>query len=57
MAVAAGTLPNNGPRATLPFKLDTRKAEEVFGIEFIGFEDQVKSVTEHYLELVGAKVA
>lgn len=56
-AVAAGTLPNNGSRATLPLKLDARKAEEVFGIEFIGFEDQVKSVTEHYLELVGAKVA
>jgi nucleoside-diphosphate-sugar epimerase len=56
-AVAAGILPNNKAKTTLPFKIDARKADGVFHLKYIGFEDQVKSITDHYLDLVGAKAA
>lgn len=56
-AVAAGILPNNGSMPTLKMKINASKAEETFGFKFLSFEEQVKSVAAHYLELVGAKVA
>ena len=33
---------------------DAAKMEEVFGINWIGFKEQVKSVVKHYLELKDA---
>jgi hypothetical protein len=40
---------------TLPSNLDNRKSTRVFGLEFKSYEDQVASVAEHYLELIGEK--
>ncbi|KAL6818286.1 hypothetical protein GGI42DRAFT_309721 [Trichoderma sp. SZMC 28013] len=38
---------------TLPTKVDSTKAEKLFGFKFKNFEEQVQSVVSHYLELVG----
>ncbi|KAH8800233.1 hypothetical protein F5884DRAFT_891068 [Xylogone sp. PMI_703] len=48
-AVAEGILPNNGIIKTKASKIDARK--------FLSYEEQIKSVTSHYLELVAAKIA
>lgn len=42
---------SGGSLATLELKVDGRKTEEAFGINFQGIEDQVKSVVEYYLTL------
>lgn len=54
-AVAAGILPNNGVMGSKRFRLSAKKTEETFGMKFLSFEEQVKSITNHYLELVAAK--
>ena len=56
-AVATGTLLNNGVVETVRLKINARKAEEAFGLKFLNYEEQVKSVTGHYLELVGSEAA
>ena len=56
-AVASGILPNNGKAATKRTKVDCTRTEKVFGFQFQSYEEQVKSVTKQYLELVGAPVA
>lgn len=56
-AVAKGTFPNNGIQDTRRARVDARKSEEVFGFKFLTFEDQVKSVAAHYLELSVDKTA
>lgn len=38
---------------TLPITISAAKAENVFGFTFKSFEDQVVSIVDHYLELVG----
>jgi nucleoside-diphosphate-sugar epimerase len=53
-AVKDGVLANNGKIVTLPVKIDAKDSEAVLGMKFLGFEDQVKSVVKHYLELVKA---
>jgi nucleoside-diphosphate-sugar epimerase len=54
-AVAAGTLPNNGVMGSKRSRISAKKTEEIFGMKFLSFEEQVKSVTNHYLELIAAK--
>ncbi|KAI9800756.1 MAG: hypothetical protein M1833_003173 [Piccolia ochrophora] len=54
-AVANGVLPNNGTQPTQRAPLDASKAERTFNIRFVGYEEQIKSVTQHYLDLVKAK--
>jgi nucleoside-diphosphate-sugar epimerase len=56
-AVAIGILPNSGTMETTKMRVDASKTEEAFGFKFLNFEEQVKSVTSHYLELVGANAA
>jgi len=51
-AVADGTLSNNGKILTAPVKIDESASEKALGFKYRGFEDQVKDVVEHYLELV-----
>jgi nucleoside-diphosphate-sugar epimerase len=51
-AVKDGRLANNGKIASLPVKIDEEASEKVLGIKYRGFEEQVRSVVEHYLELV-----
>jgi nucleoside-diphosphate-sugar epimerase len=40
-----------GKMDTRPAVFDARETEEVFGIKWVGFEEQVKSVVGHYLEV------
>ncbi|OQD91055.1 hypothetical protein PENANT_c001G04080 [Penicillium antarcticum] len=54
-AVAKGILPNNGLQPTRKMGVDARKTEEVMGFKFLSFEEQVKSVVGHFLELKGEK--
>ena len=52
-AVRKGIFKNNGSQPTKSLRIDASKTEEVFGIKFLLWEDQVKSVAGHYLEMVG----
>lgn len=52
-AVENGTLPNNGEARTKRSLVDTSETRRLTGIKFKSLEEQVVSVTEHYLELVG----
>lgn len=54
-AVANGILPNDGLSPTRRLRLNARKVEEIMGFKFLSFEEQVKSVVTHYLELRGEK--
>lgn len=56
-AVKKGILPNNGTAATKRTKVDSSRTEKVFGFKFQSYEEQVKSVTKQYLELVGEVAA
>jgi nucleoside-diphosphate-sugar epimerase len=53
-AIPAGLLPNNGLMKTLKLSIDGSKAEKILGIKFLSYEEQVKSVVGHYLELQAA---
>ncbi|KAL1979569.1 hypothetical protein VTN96DRAFT_5556 [Rasamsonia emersonii] len=50
--VKSGVLPNNGTVQTLRRKIDASMTEKRLGMKFRSYEDQILSVTEHYLELV-----
>jgi nucleoside-diphosphate-sugar epimerase len=54
-AVEKGIFPNNGLQPTRKLRADARKTEEVMGFKFLSFEEQVKSVIGHLLELKGEK--
>ena len=51
--VKKGILRNNEKSLPNSIKLDAHRTEEVFGFKFKSYEEQVLSVTRHYLELVG----
>jgi nucleoside-diphosphate-sugar epimerase len=53
--VQSGVLPNNGKIVTMPVKIDESTTEKVLGLKLLSFEEQVKNVVGHYLELVGAR--
>jgi nucleoside-diphosphate-sugar epimerase len=50
-AVARGVWPLDGDQPTKRTKVDSSRAEEVFGFKLTDYETQVKSVVVHYLEL------
>ncbi|KAI9766013.1 MAG: hypothetical protein M1840_007020 [Geoglossum simile] len=50
-AVQKRILPNCGSAETHEVAVDTSLTEETFGFTHLGFEEQVKSVVGHYLEL------
>lgn len=52
-AIEDGTLPNNGDMPSLAFNCDVTKEEKAFRLKFQGFEAQVKSAIEMYLDIVG----
>ncbi|EHK96112.1 NAD(P)-binding Rossmann-fold containing protein [Glarea lozoyensis ATCC 20868] len=56
-AVEKGILPNNKPAQTKRTKVDASRTEKVFGFKFLSYEEQVKSVVEQYLTLLGEEVA
>lgn len=53
-AVKNGNLPNNGELPTVSARFDTTETERLTGIQFKSYEEQVVSVTQHYLELIGS---
>lgn len=54
-AVAKGILPNNGVQPTRKLRVNARTTEEVMQMKFLSYEEQVKSVVRHFLELKGEK--
>lgn len=50
-AVENKTFPLNGKNPTKKLMFDNEYTKKTLGIEFAGFEEQVSSVAEHYLEL------
>jgi len=50
-AVQKRMLPNCGYHASHEIEIDASWTEDVFGLRFQGYEEQVKSVVRHYLEL------
>jgi nucleoside-diphosphate-sugar epimerase len=50
--VAKGVWPLDGDQPTKRTKVDSSRTEEVFGFKLASYETQVKSVVEHYLELL-----
>ncbi|KAH0543133.1 hypothetical protein FGG08_002559, partial [Glutinoglossum americanum] len=50
-AVQKRLLPNNGSAETHEVTIDASLTEDTFGFTHLGFEEQVKSVVGHYLEL------
>ncbi|EXA31060.1 hypothetical protein BFJ63_vAg16608 [Fusarium oxysporum f. sp. narcissi] len=53
-AVGDGIFPLEGSQPSRPIRLDSSDTEEALGWKFASFEEQVKSVAEHYLELLAA---
>ena len=45
-------LPNNGKVGSLPIQINAKRSEEVLGIKFRGFEEQVENVIAYYLSLL-----
>jgi nucleoside-diphosphate-sugar epimerase len=56
-AVEAGVLPNDGFAPTKHTKVDASATAKLLGLEFKSYEEQVRSVAGHYLELVGVEAA
>ena len=54
-AVESGLLPNNGTQITKALRLDSSETEKAFAIKSASYEEQVKSVVGHYLDILGAK--
>jgi hypothetical protein len=51
-AVEKGVLKLGGTQPTKKLLLDSSRTEEVLGFKLAGYEEQVKSVLGHYLELL-----
>ena len=52
--VKEGMFPLNGSLPTKKIKVSSERTEEVFGIKFAGYEEQVNSVVQHYIDLASA---
>jgi nucleoside-diphosphate-sugar epimerase len=50
-AVKVGDIPNSGKISSIPLKIDTSETEKALGFRHRSFEEQVKDVVGHYLEL------
>jgi len=56
-AVQKGILRVDGDQPSRRTRFDSSKSEDVMGFKFQNYEAQVKSVVQHYLELLGEDVA
>ncbi|KAJ5625159.1 putative oxidoreductase [Penicillium lagena] len=54
-AIAKGIIPNDGVQPTRKLTVNARETEEVMGFKFLSYEEQVKSVVKHFIELKGEK--
>ncbi|KAL1793839.1 hypothetical protein ACET3X_007260 [Alternaria dauci] len=52
--VSEGLFPLTGSTPTRPIRLDASETEKVLGWKFKSFEEQVKSVADHYVEAASA---
>lgn len=52
--VKAGILSHDGKIISIPVKFDASASEKALGMKYLGFEEQVKDVVGHYLELIAA---
>jgi nucleoside-diphosphate-sugar epimerase len=50
--VKKGVFKLDGTQPTTELKIDSARTEEVFGFKLASFEEQVKSIVGHYLELI-----
>ncbi|OAL37396.1 hypothetical protein AYO20_03245 [Fonsecaea nubica] len=53
-AVEQGVFPLGGSQPSSPMPFDASKTEEVFGIKFKNFEEQIVSLAGHYIEVTAA---
>jgi hypothetical protein len=53
--VEKGVFKLKGKMDTRPVRFDTSATEEVFGVKWRGFEDQVESVMSAYLDVKAAE--
>ncbi|TFB02751.1 hypothetical protein CCMA1212_005524 [Trichoderma ghanense] len=53
-AIEKGLLKTTGKQPTIRIRLDAKKTEETFGFKLAGYDEQVKSLVNQYLELVKA---
>jgi len=51
-AVETGVISNNGNISSIPLKIDNSETERLLGFRHRSFEEQVKDVVGHYLELI-----
>jgi nucleoside-diphosphate-sugar epimerase len=56
-AIKTGAFPNDGDQPTLRAKVDNLRTRNFFDMEFMGFEKQVTSVLDHFLELKSIPIA
>ena len=54
-ASGKGVFPFGGKNETLKLNVDNTYTKKLLGIEFQSYQDQVKSVTQHYLDLLSSK--
>lgn len=51
--VASGLFSLGGSSPSRPIRLDVSETEKLLGWKFVSYEDQVRSVADHYIELAG----
>jgi len=56
-AVKNGVLPSPGLTPTKRTRTDASRTEKVFGIKFLPYGEQAKSVVKQYLTLLGQPIA
>lgn len=53
-AVRDGIIKNNGTILTVPLEIDASASEKALGLKYLSYEEMVKDVVGHYLELLAA---
>ncbi|KAH0489693.1 hypothetical protein TgHK011_010111 [Trichoderma gracile] len=54
-AIEKGLLKTTGKQPTIRIRLDAKKTEETFSFKLAGFDEQVKSLVNQYLEVIKAE--
>ena len=54
-AVEKNLFPLDGTQPAKKLRVNSERTEKVFGIKLAGYETQVKSVVQHYIDLAGAE--
>lgn len=54
-AIAQGLVKTTGKQPTVTIRVDAKKTEDTFGIKLVGFDEQVKSLVNQWIEVAKAK--